>query len=143
MKINELKNAQTANNTQKVTKKGSDGSDFQKILESKQTTSSAPITSAAAVEHLQKTIPVGLRLESMQLTEQTISTLEEFSSVLGNLHFSGKDMEPLVEALEDETRAILDLKNQLPSHDPLTDILDRVATVSYVETSKYRRGDYQ
>lgn len=143
MKINELQNAQNLNNTQKTTQKDSAGSDFQKILESKQKAATEPQSSGAAIKNTPSTIQVGLRIESLQLSEQTISTLEEFGSVLGNLNFSEEDMEPLVEALEDETRSILELKKQLPSQDPLADFLDQVATVSYIETAKYRRGDYQ
>jgi hypothetical protein len=143
MKINELQNAQTPGTTQKTTKKGAEGSGFQKILESKQSRGTESATPGVPIQSSPSSIPVDLRIESLQVTEQTISTLDEFSSALGNLKFSGDDIQPLVEALEDETRSILELKNQLPPQDPLADLLDRVATVSYVETAKYRRGDYQ
>ncbi len=49
----------------------------------------------------------------------------------------------MVEALEEDTGSILGLKEKLPAEDPLAKLLDRVATVSYVEAAKYRRGDYQ
>ena len=72
-----------------------------------------------------------------------MDTLESFGSALNNLEFSAKDIEPFVDALENETQSILELKKQLPEQDPLSLLLERVATVSYIETAKYRRGDYQ
>jgi hypothetical protein len=62
---------------------------------------------------------------------------------LNNLEFSARDLEPFVEALENETQSILELKKQLPGQDSLSHLLERVATVSYIEAAKYRRGDYQ
>jgi hypothetical protein len=142
MKINNLQNTQIAGDTQKASKKVSGGADFQKILESKQGASAGPAASVSSAQKGPSSVPVELRLESLQLSEKTMNTLESFGLALNNLDFSGEDLEPYVAALEDETRSILELKKQLPAEDPLTHILERVATVSYVEAAKYRRGDY-
>lgn len=87
-------------------------------------------------------IPASLRLDSLTVTEATINTLDSFSNALADSRLSAQDLEPFVSALEDETTALLDLKKQLPDSDPLAAVLERVATVSSLETHKYRRGDY-
>ena len=87
-------------------------------------------------------IPAALKLDGLTLAEDTISTLEKFSAALGNPAFSAQDLEPFAAALEDETAALVSLKNQLPTNNPLAALLERVATASYVEATKLRRGDY-
>jgi len=87
-------------------------------------------------------IPAALRLDGLALTEDTLNTLEKFSAALGNPAFSAQDLEPFAAALEDETAALVNLKNQLPGDNPLSALLERVATVSYLEAAKLRRGDY-
>lgn len=96
------------------------------------------ITPATAVAG----IPASLRLDSLSLTENTIATLEHFSSALANPSFHSKDLEPYASALEEESAALVELKNHLPAGTPLASLLERVATVSYLEAAKYRRGDY-
>ena len=44
--------------------------------------------------------------------------------------------------MEEETSALLDLQEELPQDDPLAKLLNRIATVTYLESAKYRRGDY-
>lgn len=142
MKINDLQNTHILGDSQKTTKKVSGGADFQKILDAKQNASTESATVNSISQNGSFSVPVELRLESLQISEKTMSTLESFGAALNNLDFAGEDLEPYVEALEDETRSILELKKQLPVQDPLTQLLERVATVSYVEAAKYRRGDY-
>jgi hypothetical protein len=86
--------------------------------------------------------PAGLRLDSLSLSENTITTLEHFGAALANSSFRGNDLEPFASALEEESAALVDLKNHLPEGDPLAALLERVATVSYLEAAKFRRGDY-
>jgi hypothetical protein len=143
MKINELQNQQAIGNSQKTSQKASGGADFQKILEASQKSSTESVTATAATQNVSPSVPASLRLESLQLSERTMDTLESFGSALNNLEFSARDLEPFVEALENETQSILELKNQLPGQDSLSHLLERVATVSYIEAAKYRRGDYQ
>jgi hypothetical protein len=90
----------------------------------------------------QNQIPASLRIDSLSLSETTIDTLDSFSSALADPRFSAQDLEPFAQALEDDTEALIDLKKQLPGGDPLAALLDRVATVSYLEAAKFRRGDY-
>lgn len=119
------------------------GAEFKNILEQRlQAVSGAspvsPVSETAAVH-----VPPALRIESLSVAENTINSLELFGSALKDLHLPGNSLEPFVEALEEETGSILQLKDQLPPEDPLAQFLDRVASISYVEVAKYRRGDYQ
>lgn len=88
-------------------------------------------------------IPTELRLAGISTSENTIDLLESFSQALGNLHLTARDLLPLVEALEGDTTTLLDIKEQLPEHDPLAQLIDRVTTISVIEAEKFRRGDYQ
>ncbi len=84
-----------------------------------------------------------LRLAGVSTSESAIGLLESFSQALGDLKFSSRDLLPLIEALEGDTTALLDIRAQLPPHDPLARLIDRVATVSAIEAEKFRRGDYR
>ncbi len=89
------------------------------------------------------TVAPQLRIEGLSLSETAISTLDAFGQALGNPALKSGDLEPYVAALEEETAGLLAMRNDLPADDPLAKLLDRVATVSYLESAKYRRGDYQ
>lgn len=118
------------------------GPSFQEILANELAAAKSTATPAMAAASATAPIPAALRLDGLTLTEDTISTLEKFSTALGNPAFSAQDLEPFAAALEDETAALVSLKNQLPGNNPLSSLLERVATASYVEAAKLRRGDY-
>lgn len=128
-------------NTANTEKTG--GPSFQSLLEKElQATGRIRPADAAGPASATAASPTSLRLDSLLLTENTITTLEHFSSALANPSFRGNDLEPFASALEEESAALVDLKNRLPDGDPLTALLERVATVSYLEAAKFRRGDY-
>jgi len=116
------------------------GPSFQDILAHEMAAAKSPASTAATSSTAP--IPATLRLDGLSLAEDTIHTLEKFSTALGNPSFSAQDLEPFGAALEDESAALVNLKNQLPGGHPLSALLDRVATASYVEAAKLRRGDY-
>jgi hypothetical protein len=144
MKITNLQGIQNIGQSDQKRSKPISGADFKDLLESEllSVSSSAAAGSATQISSASQDTP-GLRIESLSVAEATINSLESFGSALNNLRLPAEDLEPLVEALEEETGSILDLKGKLPAEDPLARLLDRVATVSYVEAAKYRRGDYQ
>jgi hypothetical protein len=98
----------------------------------------------AAPEGIPENSPVSssTRLAGLTLSENTIDILAAFSEALANLSISSENLQPLIEELEGETMALLDIKEQLEENDPLAELLDRIAAVAYLETEKYRRGDY-
>ena len=119
------------------------GASFQEILAQELTAAkSTPTAMAAAAAAVAAPSPAALRLDGISLAEETINTLEKFSAALGNPSFSAQDLAPFASALEDDTAALVALKNQLPENNSLAPLLERVATASYVEAAKLRRGDY-
>lgn len=83
-----------------------------------------------------------IRIEGLALTEASLNTLEAFSLALGNPRYDAATLTPFIDTLEEETSALIALRNQLPDEDPLSTILDRVSTQTYLEASKFNRGDY-
>ncbi|MCX5865414.1 MAG: hypothetical protein NTW42_10150 [Deltaproteobacteria bacterium] len=118
------------------------GASFQEILAQELAAAKSPATTGIATVSAAAPIPAALKLDGLTLTEDTINTLEKFSAALGNPAFSAQDLEPFAAALENDTAALVNLKNQLPANNPLSSLLERVATASYVEATKLRRGDY-
>lgn len=118
------------------------GTSFQDILARELTAAKDQAAVVGAAAAATPSTPAALRLEGLALTEETVSILENFSAALGNPSFSAQDLSPFATALEDESAALLNLKKQLPSENPLAALLERVATASYVEAAKLRRGDY-
>ena len=118
------------------------GASFQDILAQELATAKSQATPAMAAASAPASIPAALKLDGISLTEETINTLEQFGAALGNPAFTAQDLEPFATALEDDTAALVSLKNQLPENNPLSALLERVATASYVEAAKLRRGDY-
>ncbi len=116
---------------------------FQRVLESR-------LKAPAGIENVAQTTKVvepgaasaQTRLNGLTVTETTLDAMESFSHALGNTNFSADDLEPYASALEEQTLALLTIKDRLPENDHLAKLLDRVATVSFVESTKFRRGDY-
>ena len=120
------------------------GTDFAAVLQSHlrgadSTTPTGDINQTATATG---PVPSRLRLESLELSENAIATLDAFSRALGNPALRADELEPYVSVLETKVAAMLDLKSELPEQEPLAKILEEVATVSFLETAKYRRGDY-
>lgn len=143
MKITTLQGTYRVNQSGQKDGQPLSGVDFKQLLEAQlqSVASAVPATNVASAAALQ--VPPALRLESLALAETTMTSLASFGEALGDLSLSGESLLPFVESLEEETSSLLSLKEQLPADDPLARLLDRVASVSYVETAKFRRGDYQ
>ena len=120
------------------------GVSFHELLESQlhKTSHSMDVHPAQKTADV-SSVPTSLRLESISLTETTLQNLESFENGLKNKALSADTLEPLVSSLEENIAALVSYKNQIDAQDPLANLLDRVATSTYVETMKYRRGDYE
>ena len=142
MKIDDiLFGQQTGNKT--TNRKEATDTNFKDLLNNQVQPADAshPLASTNAVTPT-AAISATLRLEGLQLSEKTIDSLESFSAALEDTTIAAEDLEPFVDALEEETSALLDLQQDLPQDDPLAKLLNRIATVAYIESSKFRRGDY-
>ncbi|MBI5558248.1 MAG: hypothetical protein HY885_11485 [Deltaproteobacteria bacterium] len=144
MKITNLQGPHHIGHTDQKNSQPISGAEFKNLLEAQlQSVSSMSAAAATSQASSASHVPAALRIESLSVAETTMNSLESFGSALNDLRLPAEDLEPFVEALEEETGSILELKEKLPAGDPLAVLLDRVATVSYVEAAKYRRGDYQ
>ncbi len=125
------------------TDKSTTGLDFQQMLE-KQVSQTAKVAPVAGVNQINPTTAVSahLKTDGLQLSEATINTLDSFAAALNNQKLSIDDLEPFAAALEDDTLALLAVRDKLPADDSLGSLLERVATVSFVEATKYRQGYY-
>ncbi|MFH1216352.1 MAG: hypothetical protein V1706_07615 [Pseudomonadota bacterium] len=143
MKINNLQGTQNIGKAEQKNAKPISGADFSQLLETQlqAVSASSGMATVASTEALQ--VSPALRIESLSLAEATINSLDSFGTALKTLSLSSESLLPFVESLEEETSSLLTLKEQLPEGDPLATLLDRVASVSYVEAAKFRRGDYQ
>lgn len=143
MKIQNLQGTQYTGKPERPKNQSGASVDFQQLLET-QLASAAPssTTQAANTVDAPQVAPL-LRVESLSLAEETIGNLDSFGQALENLSLTEESLLPFVESLEEETASLLSLKEQLPPDDPLAKLIDRVASVSYVQTAKFRRGDYQ
>jgi len=119
------------------------GVDFQRLLEEQLqgAAPAAPVFEAAPVSPMAAVAP-GLRVEGLSLSESAIEDLESFGAALANKKISSADLAPYVDAMEEKVVGMLSVREQLPPGDQLGVLLDRVATVTYLEAAKYRRGDY-
>lgn len=145
MIINPL-TGQRVSDTTKSTSKGKTSAvnSFFDILSGQlQPSAEAPALEATTAPSTETQIPAELRLAGLSMSENTIELLDSFSQALGDLRLSADDLLPLIEALEGDTTTLLDIKEQLPAHDPLAQLIDRVTTISAIEAEKFRRGDYQ
>ena len=119
------------------------GVDFHDLLRAQleKVASPDPAPAAPSTGPLSVT-PAGVRVEGLTLTEASLNTLEAFSVALANPAIKAEALQPFIGNLEEETAALLAVRNQLSAPDPLAGLLDRVAALTYLETAKYHRGDY-
>lgn len=120
----------------------SEAAGFKQLLQDRLHSIAESSKTAAANAVGATTSAPAARLDGLELTEKALDTLENFGAALGNQAIKSSDLEPFVSSLEEETTGLLSIRNQLPDGDPLAKLVDRVATTTFLESAKYRRGDY-
>ena len=119
------------------------GLSFSKLLEAQLAKSSHVAgTSHTTSVNASKPVAAGLRIESLALSEDILTMLDAYGNALSNQSFPIAELQPYIEDLEEKASALLELKNQIPAQDSLAKLVDGIATAAYLETAKYRRGDY-
>ncbi|MBU0682300.1 MAG: hypothetical protein KKD73_12860 [Proteobacteria bacterium] len=144
MKIKRSQGTGQSSSTGKTKKSGpSSALDFRHLLHAQMegVHDVSETAQVSPVEERQQGSPE-LRLQGVQMTEATIDSLESFAKALKNSSLNSQDLEPFITALEEENQGLLDIKEQLAADDPLTKLIEQVAAATYLETAKYRRGDY-
>jgi hypothetical protein len=143
MKINGLKNQRIAAKGKSGKEKVKDSGFFDLLAGELAPPAATVSVPESGVVPETSTLPLGIRLNGVRLSESSIDLLEHFGRALGNLELKADDLAPMVQALEGDTTALLDIREQLPPDDPLARLIDQVTTISYIETEKFRRGDYR
>ncbi len=83
-----------------------------------------------------------VRMRGVKLTESTIDSMESFAVALADQTLSEDALQAFVTRLEEDAQVLVDIKEQLPKNDPLAELIERVSAACYLETAKFRRGDY-
>ncbi len=124
------------------TRKSSSAStvDFRQLLQN-QVQDVASTTPVAEVQEREQGDPQ-IRMQGVKLTESTIDSMESFATALANQALSVDDLEAFVSRLEEDAQVLVDIKEQLPKNDSLAELVERVSAACYLETAKFRRGDY-
>lgn len=145
MKISKSKGGSSLGKASKAGKAASPAAvDFRHLLQA-QMEGVAPLSQTAQTSEVsdRDAVPAKLRLEGVQLAESTIDSLGAFSQALADAELTAADLEPFITALEEESQGLIDINAQLPKDDPLAQLIEEVATACFLETAKFRRGDYQ
>lgn len=74
--------------------------------------------------------------------EPALARLEAFAQGLENSTLSLKDLAPLAQELEKDSRRLAALSRSLAPASPLRPMVEEAATLAYVESVKFQRGDY-
>lgn len=145
MKINDLKTRKlTARKTAKSSK-GLPTSEvgFQALLNGLKSPEEIAASPAVEAPAPASATSPAVRLRGLSLSESSIDLLDSLSRGLADLTLKSDDLTPLVDSLEMDSTALLDIKEQLSKDDPLARLIDRVTAVTYIEVEKFRRGDYR
>lgn len=137
------KSSQTAKSSGAKKSSASSAVDFRQLLQG-QLSPVQDVASTTPVAEVQEREQGGaqLRLQGVKLTESTIDSMEAFAAALAKEALSESDLKVFVERLEEDAQVLVDIKEQLPKHDPLAELIERVSAACYLETAKFRRGDY-
>jgi len=76
------------------------------------------------------------------LVDGALSRLEVLAQGLARGDVSLKRLEPLVEALQEDSRRLHSLAQSLPPESPLRRVAEEAAALAWVEGFKFQRGDY-
>ena len=144
MKVGKSKGAATSGGVARGGRKTeSSGVDFRHLFQAQLSTIAGPEpTAAAATVEDRPAVPPQLRMEGLRLTEATIDSLDAFAKALARTEISAEELEPFVAALEEEGQGLVNISDQLPKDDPLAQLIEQVAATCFLETGKFRRGDY-
>lgn len=93
----------------------------------------APVAGVANLE------PTGVARE---MVEAVLSRLEIFQEALARPGLTLKSLAPLVQALEKDSHNLDSLARSLPADNPLRQILEETAALTWTESCKFTRGDY-
>ncbi len=141
MKIN--KTGQTSKSSSGKKSSSLSAVDFRQLLQGQMTPVQdvAAMSGVAEVGEVEQGDPQ-VRMQGVKLAEATIDCMESFAAALADQSLSEEDLESFVVRLEEDSQVLVNIKEQLPENDPLAELVERVSAACYLETAKFRRGDY-
>ncbi|MEJ2071626.1 MAG: hypothetical protein P8X65_09720 [Syntrophobacterales bacterium] len=77
-----------------------------------------------------------------EMVDAVLSRLEIFQEALARPDLSLKSLDFLVQALEKDSTHLDSLARSLSADDPLRQIVEEAAALTWAESSKFKRGDY-
>lgn len=93
----------------------------------------APVAGVADLE------PTGA---AQEMVETVLSRLEIFQEALDRPGMTLKSLAPLVQALEKDSQHLASLARSLSTDNPLRQIVEEAAALTWTESCKFTRGDY-
>jgi hypothetical protein len=155
MKVNEVVGQQAVQNTTGVRDKKSDkaGADFSSLLDGELlagTETNAGVTSSVgSIDSLEQSQSLSGSMGTGEVYTDVTSAidaqlgkLEEIGNSLQDSNVSLKQVDEMMTGLSNEADNLQTSLGDLPSEHPLRQIGDELNVLSYVESVKWRRGDY-
>ena len=141
MKI--TKNSPTSKGSSAKKSSSTSSLDFRQLLQGQMSPvhDVATTTPVSEVQEREQGDPQ-VRMQGVKLTESTIDSMDSFAKALADQSLPESDLEAFVTRLEEDALVLVDIKEQLPDTDPLAELIERVSAACYLETAKFRRGDY-
>ncbi len=102
-----------------------------------------PDPAAAGVSQLVNLSPLGEVLQtSAEVADAALTRLEILQTSLARAETTLKKMAPLVQKLDEDSLRLKEVAQGLPETSPLRQVLEETAALTYVESFKFKRGDY-
>ena len=77
-----------------------------------------------------------------EMVDAVLSRLELFQEALARPDLSLKSLDSLVQGLEKDSKHLDSLARSLSADNPLRQIMEEAAALTWTESSKFKRGDY-
>lgn len=155
MKIMEAGGQQAVQGTTEVRDKKADkgGMDFSALLDGELTTGSdaaaGTVESAGAVDSIALNQSIGMSIVDgagysnvADAIEGQLGKLDEMGTALQDESVSLKKVDAMLTDLSEEAKSLDSSLEGLPQEHPLRQIGDELNVLTYVESVKWRRGDY-
>lgn len=107
------------------------------------TRTAQPGLAAAGVSQVVDLAPLSEVLQtSAEMADAALSRLEILQTSLARAENTLKKMAPLVQKLDEDSLRLQEVAQGLPENSPLREVLEETAALTYVESFKFKRGDY-
>lgn len=107
------------------------------------TRTAQPGAAAAGVSQAVDLAPLSEVLQtSAEMADAALARLEILQTSLARAETTLKKIAPLVQKLDEDSHRLQEVAQGLPDNSPLRQVLEETAALTYVESFKFKRGDY-